>query len=472
MRKKGSFVLLTLLLSQIVVSAVVPLVVAGVAIGLFGAFLAGVAVDHFVLMPDVNQLIAEKDAQTKANLDIFIPKVKTDTDNAINYVSDATNFSDAYAWLRAKYLYVKSINEGKSQAEAVSIANTWIYNYYYNYTTSLINQWNTSIETLYLMAKQYNSLDPSVRTFYDPNPGYEVEHRYASSGCRSGSGALNEPKVGSIHILGQDFKYKYFDALVLKYYVPAAWYCSATSTSVNPNLQKFLDTLKNIDLKYNMIVDNLAVYLQSISAAGVNVSIDPYMLAIMMNTDLNSTGYYGFAVSELALAGLPVIGGINTTVDITTPNGTFSGWIFTDWDKTFNRSDTYTIPQGKIFYIVTPDGSLIKVNPGTNVTFDDIRDTSGKTINSTTVVRYIQHSGDSADAYKELQKLIDLYKQYLDMKASVAPPSKGILDQLIEWWNSLTTEQKILVVAGAGLGFILLIYALRGRGGGTVVLKG
>lgn len=254
------------------------------------------------------------------------------------------------------------------------------------------------------------------------------------------------------------------------------YYGSRIPNDINRMTKNLTATLTSLCNAYNQVVDNIAAYSESITETIYKSGdpakyLDPATIAYFLNTGYNETGYYGYAALSAAMLGLNLTN-LNYTVKIHFDDKTVEGILFTDWNGTLEVGKTYYADPSYMWYILTTSGSMLPF-AGYNFTILELRDKEGKLINKTILVHYVDHTGDIQDIYKELDKLMKIYREYVNMTASLqAQQQPGIFDQLSSWWNSLTTEQKMLVVAGAGLGFILLIYALRGRGGGTVVLKG
>ena len=217
------------------------------------------------------------------------------------------------------------------------------------------------------------------------------------------------------------------------------------------------------------------MYFDALSQLEINETtikelLDPRTIATQFSTDWNTTGYYRLAAAEAALSGIPVA--LNSTVCIEYGANEYCGVMFTNWDNVTFTKGSYTVPSGKFVWLITDDNQLIRIGEGETFEITSLTDSDGNPIDSTSVYRYVEHSGDVQKAIEELQKLNELWEEYMKMQAQVSPPSESILDQLTEWWNSLSTEMKLIVVGGVAVGIIAIIYLLRGGGKTAVVVAG
>jgi len=477
-RKAVALVLLFSMGTGMALPIVVP-IIAGV--GLFGA---GVALEWwFGARPLAEDLQKARDRLYSAwsndnisNMYLtvnFAERDKKYADIFLTLQNDFAGESDAYVWTVVKARYIEYVMSGMDRIEAIDKTLQILDSIYYNRTktvfsyesmhaASVVEAWNANYE-----ANQ--ACNNACTLISDPD-----ERSACISACNEppyfkNSAGTSTSRSQTIVLLNKTFTCSLgtFD-----YKVPTFSQIISTSGGVVFDEQDYIDLANILCSLRDNLRDNAYNYLLAVSVNVTNVSdiLDPITMAVQFSTDWNTTGYYRFAGAEAALTGIPIT--LNSTVCFEYNATEYCGVMFTNWDNiTFTKGD-YTVPSGKFVWLITEDNKLIRIGEGETFEITSLTDAEGNPVNSTRVYRYVEHSGDVNKAVEELQKLSELWKEYLDMQAQVSPPSESILDQLTEWWNSLTTEQKVLVVAGAGLGFILLIYALRGRGGGTVVLKG
>ena len=216
-----------------------------------------------------------------------------------------------------------------------------------------------------------------------------------------------------------------------------------------------LNLLNQIDAAYHEVASNLAAYFNAVYSNNTVVNetdlVDPYMLASLLNTDVNKTGFYGYAAAELALAGLPTTG-LNKTINITIYNTsgleekTTEGYLFTNWDTVFTVGQNYTIPAGTLVFFADDEG-LWKIPENYTIHINKIVDArTGQELNETTIYRYVEHTSDATKLLEELAKLRALYQEYLNMQALLTGGgSSG--NGLLDWWNSLDTTAKLGIVA-------------------------
>jgi hypothetical protein len=384
-----------------------------------------------------------KSEETKRQL-----QAKADLDLAEN--------ADLYAWLIAKEKYVNELKNGTDKVTASEKAIREIIHYYDNLIRVYQNVINiTTNETLtYLtMAKNKSPVKfivygykngihqgdvngiPSTTTYTVRNTKIKVFKVRCSNGYYYTATKL----ILYIKLRdGNDFKFEVYN---VEPYITLIGKLVNQKKRVVDNFNAYCDQLINSNVDPNKIIDT-----------------DPYLLAKMFATDYNDTGYYALVASQLALLGLPTTG-LNKSITVKIGNQTYDGYIFTNWKgQTFEAGKTYTLPDGKFLYIVTDQG-LLRLEPGDNFTIVKIIDPrTGQALNSTMVLPYYYHTDNITADLKGYEELI---KQIEELKTTVGGGGSGLADDLNNFWNTLSPELKLVVIACIVLFFVAIIFRRR-----------
>jgi hypothetical protein len=441
------------------------------ALGLvgFGYFLGMQNID------EANQKIAELEAiLTQSNTTNYYNMRQKLNDTLeqhymfITFSEDVTQYLINYAWSLAKYEYMNATNNGLNHSEAITQAQAKVEEYYDKLIKNIITEHN---ETAQIIAY---TLDQTITAannagFSKPADYYSNEApitQWTGLKLYSAGSELYSVKVPPgtttyvLSITALDNKnYNYLGLKTNVYSMSGGdWTSPAVRTvdridfsdTVVWSTSKLTSLISQIDNQYNIIISNLATYLNEVQASNLTVNesdlIDPYVLATLLNTDWNTTGYYGFAAAELALMGLPLTG-LNKTINVTIGNETYEGFLFSNLNTTIEKGQTYD-PAGYIVYLLTDNG-LVKVTEPFMVT--NITDNEGNELQNTTFVKYVYHSGDIQKFVEEMQKLRELYEEYLAMQ-TVSGGSGSVGD----WWANLSDTEKLAIGAAAVLLIVLI----------------
>lgn len=456
------FLLMTLIGNVVAIPLIIPLA---------GALISGAILGYYLGIQkkeDTNKIIEELESRLTNSYQINYINMKesmwfglTTYKNEHLFTEDILQYLPNYAWSLAKYEYLDGKAHGLDHSEAIAEAQEKVFEYYDSLVKNLIAMHNeTTIHLAYSIVEA-------------------IKNRVLATGCSHVvltedlgiclEGSNNEyvcyvdvedPKnfTYEIHceevtVLGKTYAYKVMALAGITVYRIYKDDGKSNLTEENAfySVPRFLSLLEKIDEQFNRVIDNLAAYFDAVETSGIEVNttdlIDPYVLASQLSTDYETTGYYGYAASELALLGLPLIG-LNKTVVIEVNGSTYEGYLFTNWNIVFEVNKTYTLPEGYLMFIVT-DYGIYQIPPGTTFTIKAIRDRYGNELTNTTIIQYVNHSGDIANLEKELEYLVKLMEEYKEMQTL----SGG---SLLDVWNRLDDTTKICIaVIGVGL-----IYAI------------
>jgi len=432
------------------------------------------------LLQEYQQRLTLNTIQNDINTRLFLQELYTRDKVMSDLAQDLSEYSKNYAWALAKYTALKALFNGSSCSEAQELARQAVYNYYLNLTRTIITMNNETIELLEYVIDYYADNIQVSKIVIDYPDKYKTKYIYFDNVSCSWKVAGNYEYVGGwnryvktvgVNVLGQSFSIKEFwvhvDVKPSPYEGAKEFDEKVTKITIageevyNPNI--YYNALNQIDSAYDYMVANIDAYVSQIASNMANLGInetdllDPYILATFLNTDLNTTGYYGYAGAELALLGLPITGGLNTTMTIDVNGTILDGYLFTDWDTIYEVGQNYTVPSGSLVYFLDDNGTLYKLPEGTMFTILGIRDWKGNEIPNTTIYYYVDHSGDIQQLYEEMARLRKLYEDYLNMSTTINGGGDG--SSLMDWWNSLDDYAKIGLIAGG----CILLYALTRR---------
>ena len=477
MNKKAASLIL---LFTITTTAAIPL---AAIVGVGGAILAEVIAQYiFALQQKVeyledtvewlNETLTGVIADDRANVEYMISAKVNDTKAEMLLLQDLGHETDGYAWTLAKYTALKrlkeELNNGTDFATALGYARAdaaaEVKEYYQNVMGNVVADFNETNEEADLMLRNLaqNAVAAATSgwlTFYEDSGITYKANDVGSFEIVAGSSyaPLSLSKITTVttktYTCG-DLTFNY-----------ELWQLGSSSSSYHTpegfgELEtEFINAMNAYCNVYTQIDANLDAYMNSLTqeiydSGNVSELLDPVTLATQINNDLNQTGYYGYAAAELAMLGLNLTG-LNKTIAIELDDGmTLRGILFTDWEGTLEKNQTYHANESYLWYFVDEYGQLYDLG-GYNFTVTDLRDKDGNPLNSTTFVRYVDHSGDIQKIYDELAKLNELYSEYLEMQALMGGrASTG--DSISDWWNSLSDTEK-LAIAGAAVLFIVLI---------------
>lgn len=98
-------------------------------------------------------------------------------------------------------------------------------------------------------------------------------------------------------------------------------------------------------------------------------------------------------------------------------------------------------------------------------------------MNNTTLISYVSALKDAQAIYQELEKIRQLYEEYLETRTTIGGGSGGgsgnsWADAINNFWNSLDWQVKAMVIGGGILVGLVLIGRSFGKGGVSVIRMG
>ena len=513
-----SLFLVTLLMGQAVaIPAVIPLIVGAVGGGIGGGII-GYWLGHKVYAENADKKIEQlkqqlRGAQLKILSDLEVATIDHwDKSKIIIFeMGDHIHHGRLRAWALAKYTMLRALKEGYGVNAAAAKARTAVYRYYLNVTKNIINEANDTAEyfnyTLTEYIRTYNNMSDASGMdkvvalakyqYYNFNTkkyfggstewceyGKCVGNSYSHT-CWKGNPPF-KVVVKKVNVLGNTFQVKELRTNSSLSSAHSDGFCDKIAFKdyrgnihVVYDFTKYIDTLNKINQEYSNIIANINAYADALNANKnkINITdlIDPYVLAEFLDKDLNNTGYYGFAAAELALLGLNTTG-LNKTVTININGVNYTGILFTDWTGTLEVGKNYTTDDNLWFLVTTDeDGRAVLLPLSGTIKIVKLRDWQGNAINKTILTNYVSHSGDIQKIYEELEKIRQLWQDYLEMKTTVGgggSSGNSWANSINDFWNGLDWQVKALIVGGGILAGLVLIGRAFGRGGVSVIRMG
>lgn len=511
MNKKAAVLLLLFTMST--ASALAPLAIAligagagGILGGIFG-YLLGVwtsdeSAEYQKVFEDYADILNEQSKIDSQTSNITLEQYDLKMQMFKNMTFDFAKYSEAYLWTLAKYTYIKTLkNElanGSSWTEATNTALNASFEALDDWYNNTINTTNAkyNAEILVLQEIVEKGINDAVNDAQMEamslcvavlgNGGYDTGTSsvyYLFDGAvevKAGWGDNNDQqcvvswvnvKVGGNTIFNANpseapsnwtIITNYTNLDTSKYGVVKYFYAPVTASGAGKGYFSFLDTFKNyyvetVDTIYNykaQVYNNLAAYVSALNSStveSINITdlLDPVTLATQINNDAENTGYYGFAAAEAALLGIPTNLNATICVEIENQNETVCGILLSDYNGTIELNNTYYADPTYLWYLIDENGIIHDIS-GENFTVTDLRDKEGNQLTNTTFIKYIDHSGDVQKLYEELEKLNELYNQYLEMQTINGGGSVG------DWWANLSDTEKLAIGAAAVLLIILI----------------
>ena len=463
-------------------------------IGIIGYYLGVNSVNQTYvqeLEQKYQQLLTSSEQTNDRNIQQMLLEVYARDQNLYGLGADFGEYTKNYAWTLAKYTALKALKEGKTLTEAKAEAKLAVSDYYFNVTKTLVNNFeaannvlNISLSdhqtyagiseiratTYQFTALGYNGnwfeviFNPTqnmwTASVHDRSPYYSADAiAYAKIYLKQENTSV-AGKLWTFNVLWGETKW--IDKGSRKSFLWDAKIKTVHYAGIEVyNNTKFYSAIQQIDNAYNMIINEIDLYIDNLAASVdlTNVTIedyyDPYILASQFNSDLNESGYAGYAAAELALLGFNTTG-INKTITISIGNRTVSGWLFTTWSGTLQTNTTYSADIGE-WYILTDNG-LYKIPAGTMFKVVALRDMAGNELTNTTLKSYTSATADTAKIYDELAALRQLWEEYLQLQPIAGGgASTGSGFNFSEWWNNLGTMGQLGVIAIGAVGAYALL---------------
>jgi len=298
---------------------------------------------------------------------------------------------------------------------------------------------------------------------YDSSPYYRADEVYYAKIYLKPESKLIAGKSWTYYVLHGETKWGDFKYGGWRQFTWAAKIKTVKYAGVEVyNNAIFYAAINQIDKAYNQIINEIDLYVDNLVASVdlTNVTIesyyDPYILASQFNSDLNESGYAGYAAAELALLGFNTAG-MNKTITIQIGNKTISGWLFTTWSGMLETNKTYNVTSGQEWYILTDNG-LYRIPAGTTFKVVVLKDMEGNTLTNATLKSYTSAVTDTSKIYDEIKALRELWEEYLTLQATATGGALTGSNSLTAWWNSLDTLGKLGVI---GIGAVGVYAVLR-----------
>jgi|UniRef100_A0AAT9J7R8 hypothetical protein len=488
--------MLTMLIGQTVaIPLIIPLAIGGIiGAGAIGYWLGLQKSEEYQqLIADYEAQLTSNTIQNDINTRLYLQEIYARDNNIIALGQDLLQYSRNYAWALAKYEALKvldtELNNGSNFTTAKTLAkqkaHDAVYNYYVNVTKNIIALHNETVELISYALYNYSNIgisevklegshfivgsgSASGYVRFDNNTGVWKNWRTTWGSERQTNFQNDWTEPETLNLLGTSFNMSRLDLIFDCPDDPGyTVHLYATKVYIAGDLvynkTKYTDVLNAIDSEYNMINSNIDAYIDGLAQSyvdqwNITALIDPYILAGLLNQDLNETGYHGYAAAELALMGLNTTG-INTTVNITVYDGgnatVMEGWLFTDWQGTLETGQNYTANSSYKWFFVT-DGGVYDLT-GYNFSVGSLKDWQGNSLTNVTLKRYVSHTGDVVKMYDELSQIRQLYEEYINnLQAMAAGGGSGGFD-LSAWWASLDQTAKLGVVAVGAVGLYAVL---------------
>jgi len=491
-------IMLSTVIGNAVAIAVLPLVLGAAAISGFIGYYFGTQTVNQTYVQELEQkyqqLLTSSKQTNDANIRQMLLEVYARDQNLYGLGADFGEYTKNYAWALAKYTALKALKEGKTVAEAKALAKMKVMDYYYNVTQTLINNFNATnillnktlneyqnyagVSEIRAATYQFNALgysgnwfeivfDPTknkwTAAIYDSSPYYRADEVYYAKIYLKPESKLIAGKSWTYYVLHGETKWGDFKYGGWRQFTWAAKIKTVKYAGVEVyNNAIFYAAINQIDKAYNQIINEIDLYVDNLVASVdlTNVTIesyyDPYILASQFNSDLNESGYAGYAAAELALLGFNTAG-MNKTITIQIGNKTISGWLFTTWSGMLETNKTYNVTSGQEWYILTDNG-LYRIPAGTTFKVVVLKDMEGNTLTNATLKSYTSAVTDTSKIYDEIKALRELWEEYLTLQATATGGALTGSNSLTAWWNSLDTLGKLGVI---GIGAVGVYAVLR-----------
>lgn len=490
MNKKALIALFLLLIPT--ASAISPFILGALfGAGIIGGGIAGFFLGSWLASDNSGERIAELEAQLTASKTINDALIKDSLAEQEAYTTallyetqDFVTYSKNYVWALVKYKVWEAKNNNLTVSECWDLVNESIKNFYKNQTLNIVTLHNSLSKSvaskinLWVELGTYEILEDQgniavidvmeLPSFPEEDLSFVGVYYLGVSCCGDSRDfgwklSSNEDIQWSyqqlshldytITVAGEEYTLYVIDWGITS--EPIAYVSFYTNESIAEpvyNFELFYDALREIDSTYHQMISNAEQYVIDVYVYDVSTDevIDPYVLATFLAQDINETGYYAYYAAEMALLGLPT--NITSAFLIEIDGTNYTGFLFTDAFTTINVNETYTLPSKA--YFIDENGTLYVLDSGT--TFKVIHlfnPMSGEELNSTTLIRYVDHSGDVTKIVEELNKLYDLYEQYLQMQTV-----SGGGGSFFDWFNNLSDKEKIALI---GIGVIVLVLIAR-----------
>lgn len=450
---------------------------------LIGAFLSG-----FGSPNDDGKCRFNPDDQSTAGADLKAI-AKTQNEAVQDFIDAEFRYlphERASLWSETKFATIESLNNNKTLAEAKNHVNQTIGDYAANKYEITLNKWNDTVA----VAEYINEADPKnlsagynvtgfatvritgtidddsvnmypadnfSKTFRTPvlyntadnepklaGPRW-LDHNYINTTILSISGEnksdLPTTNDGDYYYTGNEITYDYNGSQDL--WSPGRMYNLYTDKDVQS---------LNYNDYFNNFRDNAMPFVEETynqyQAGDLDKSelLSAYDLAGRANTNYNTTGYYGFAATQMASLGWET--DLNTSFSVTSNGTTYDGYLFyTGNDSiTFQNGTTYdpTSYTGAFFMSYQTKNGSDTTELTENFTVSRLTNPkNGESLNKTTTEQYVYDTGNASRLQEELNQTSKLREELEEQESTTGGGGGGPLGA------NATTGLAIVAAVGA-----------------------
>jgi len=389
------------------------------------------------------------------------------------FVTSYENFgqdTQSVAFSKAKIKIVNGLNDGNTSSVVKSEANTTVRDYYTRQQRELLNQIDRSM-------RQAEYSDGVNDSFVASSNG----HAYVSAEVQLINGSTMWVRVPQATSGG--WAYVPFPTSML-----TGNYKDTTSSSLpgdnsqitaqfTPNYEppstdhdrvpifngtRYVDAIGNMQSQSDQVTANIDSYVDGVYSeyqqGELNTTdiTDPQTLASQAATDYNGSGYYSYAATHLATLGYA--GNMDSSVSVSTVEGTYDGTLF------YTGSDQANFTVGESYDPSTMNGSVyMAVQDGENGTIKQLgaftveeatNPQTGESMDRVAVEEYTYSSTNTSNLSAELDRLRDLREDYESVESSGGGGSG----------SGMGSNTMLILLAGAAAAAILIG---RNNGGGN-----
>lgn len=389
---------------------------------------------------------------------------------ATSYENFATD-TRSVAWTKAKVTIINNLNDGNTSSVTQGEANVTIDEYYARHERELVNQFDRTVRQF---EYAYNAQNGSVSLNTDTIDGFVTIEVTLADGSTAWTRvvAVNGQPILPLS-LSRTGEYKnstygtpdsgtgnsvHRDEANMEYDPPSGDY---STVRVLDN-DRWYAISNDLDTQRANLKANVQTYVEGVyseyQSGELNTTdlADPVTLSSQAATDYNSSGYYSYA--SISLASLGYSGNLNSSVSVSTANGTYDGTLFYTADDVSNFSVGQTYDPSTLngtVYMAVQDGQngTVKNLDETFTVESATNPTTGENMTDVAVEEYTYTSTNTSKLASELDRLRTLRDEYEDMNSSGGGGS-----------NSGASSNLLLVLLAGAAGAAILIGRQDGGG--------
>jgi len=376
----------------------------------------------------------------------------TDLDHyqqGVSYESQSDGFLTSYenfgqdtrsvAWSKAKITIVNSMNDGNTSSATKTLANETVDDYYSQQQAEIVRQWDRVVRSAEytwsatngsvtfnnnqlagfatVEVELYNGTTMWTRVPVDDTNGADIP---LAGLTRTGN---NKNHTG----VSSNDDGSYWNS-VERDDNNLEWVDPDGSDNARPIGNNRLYNLGNdISSQRAQVKDNIDQYVDGVytdyQEGELNTTdvADPTTLAGQAATEYNDSGYYSFA--SISLASLGYAGNMNSSVTVSTANGTVDGTLFYTADDLdgFTVGETYdpSTLNGTVYMAVQEDDNngTVRILDDTFTIESATNPETGESMDNVSVEEYTYDSTNSSELASELDRLSELRQEYEDMSS-------------------------------------------------------